>query len=112
VPYVCCPVCNGSMHLAIRTSLEDWEREHVKERDSFGVPLMKCPGCWVELRPGHQVRIRALTGQHEEPLEVGQLGVVELVGPPITVRFDGLRAMLAREELAYVLGQPALNQEL
>lgn len=98
------------MHLAIRTSIEDWEREHVKERDTFGVPLMKCPGCWVDLRPGHQVKIRALISQYEALLAVGQQGVVELAGPPITVRFGEIRAMLQREELSYVLGQPGLGQ--
>lgn len=110
MPYVRCPVCDGLTHLAIRTSLKHWEREHVKERDPLGVPLMKCPGCWVELRPGHQVKIRALVGQHAEPLEIGQLGVAELVGPPIIVSFDGTRATLAREELSYILGQPALSR--
>lgn len=74
------------------------------------MPLMKCPGCWVELRPRHQVRVRALVGQHEEPLEVGQQGVVESIGPLITVRLGGMRAKLMRKELSYVLGQPSLDQ--
>jgi hypothetical protein len=110
VPYVRCPVCDSLTHLAIRVSLDDWEREHVKDRDASGMPLMKCPGCWVDLRPGHQVRVRALIGQHRGQLEVGQLGVVESVGPLITVKLGDLMVPLLREELSYVLGQPSLDQ--
>ena len=110
MPYVRCPVCNEWFHLSIRIPHDEWEREHVRERDANGIPLLKCIRCWVELRPGHRITLRQVLEASDGVLAVGQEGVVEagaeMEGGDILVRFGETLASFKREDLSYVPGQP------
>ena len=112
MPFARCPVCNDSFHLSVRGDLREWEREHVRERGADGTPLLKCIRCWVELRRGHQVTLRALSAERMGSLSAGQQGVVESgeagMGEEIAVRFGETLARFKREELFYVVGQPSV----
>jgi hypothetical protein len=88
--------------------LDEWERTHVAERARDGTPLLKCPRCWVELRPGHKVAIRSVPTGVASLLTVGQQGIVvtALEGGRVRASFGTIEADLRRDELFYVLGQP------
>lgn len=109
MPCARCPVCDDLFHLAVRgTSLEEWEREHVRERDPNGTPLLPCIRCWVELRPGHRVTIRSIPEGAGDALAVGQEGVVESVEEGrLLVRLGAALGAFRREALFYVPGQPS-----
>lgn len=108
MPYARCPVCQNLFHLQVRTrSPADWEREHVRERDEDGTPLLECIRCWVDLRPGHRVTLRVVPDDLAGVLAAGDEGVVESTdGDEIRVRFGATLAALRREDLFYVPGQP------
>jgi len=97
-------------HLSVRGALDEWEREHVRERDANGIPLLPCIRCWVELRPGHRVTLRLVPDGVDGRLAVGQEGVVasgaETEGGDIRVRFGETLGSFKRTELFYVPGQP------
>lgn len=110
MPYARCPVCRSLFHLLVRApSLADWEREHVREREADGMPLLKCIRCWIDLRPGHRVTLRAVPDGLAGALSVGDEGVVESAGgegDEIVVRFGATLAALKREDVFYIAGQP------
>jgi hypothetical protein len=88
--------------------LDEWERAHVTARTPEGVPLLKCPRCWVELRAGHKVAIRSVPSSLAGKLSAGQEGVVLASGLDGQVRasFGAIEAEMHRDELFYVVGQP------
>ena len=108
MPYVRCPVCQGLSHLLVKApSLEEWEREHVRERDADGVPLLACPGCWMPLRAGHRVRLRSVPPGLAGVLVVGQEGIVEspaAEGGEILVRFGETLGSFKRVDLSFLPG--------
>jgi hypothetical protein len=110
MPFARCPVCQSLHHLLVRTSPQEWEREHVREREVDGTPLLRCFKCWVDLRPGHQVTLRTVPPEFENILSVGDHGIVEASagsdGVTILVRFANVQVELKREFLSYVFGQP------
>ena len=109
MPYIRCPVCQDLYHLLVKTpSLEEWEREHVRERDADGVPLLECPGCWMDLRAGHRVRLRSVPQELAGVLGIGQEGIVESPagadGGEILVRLGETLGSFKREDLSYIPG--------
>ena len=112
MPFARCPTCGSSFHLLVRTPIDEWMEEHVKERAPDGTPLLECLSCWVELRPGHIVKVREVPAPHALALQVGQSGVVEAAGDreAIVVRFGSQSLLLQRRQLSYVPGQPTPPQ--
>jgi hypothetical protein len=109
MPYIRCPVCQSLFHLQVKApSLEAWEREHVREHDADGVPLLACPGCWMDLRAGHRVRLRSVPQELAGVLVVGQEGIVETpaetAGGEILVRIGATLGSFKREDLSYLPG--------
>lgn len=112
MPFACCPVCGDSFHLAVRSDIKEWERQHVRERSAQGIPLLRCIRCWVELKAGHQVKVRSLPSVQTATIAVGQYGVVTSVGDAdgqVTVRIGEMLVKFNRTELSYVVGQEPLR---
>jgi hypothetical protein len=99
-------------HLNVSQPLEDWYRRHWPEvRVGDEVPGL-CFGCWVELRVGHRVIVRAVPSELAGQLAVGTRGVVSAVeseGEPVYVveleDASGRTGRFRRPELSYVMGQ-------
>lgn len=109
MPYVICPVCGSFFHLSVRGSPDEWAREHVRERNADGIPLLRCFGCWVDLRPGHRVKLRRVPDAFAGVLTAGQEGVVESgaegEGGAILARFGDTLGSFRREDLSCIPGQ-------
>ncbi len=117
MPFSRCPVCGASYHLSVNLLVDEWYRRYWP-----GVPVGaevpgECPRCWIPLRVGHQVTVRAVPDALAGSVEVGAAGsvaavergaesvfVVELQGAAVPV------GRFRRGELFYVLGQPAVPE--
>lgn len=114
MPYVICPICHDLFRLKINGDISVWEQQHVVDRTENGTPLLRCVRCWVELRVGHLVMIRTVPLAATTLLQAGQQGHVtstRLINHHmvITVRFGEQHYDFRREDLFYVIGQPAIH---
>lgn len=79
MPFGRCPVCGASYHLSVSLPVDEWYRRHWP-----GVPFGaevpgECLRCWVLLRVGHQVTVRAVPEPLAGTVGVGAAGVVVAV---------------------------------
>lgn len=117
MPYGRCPVCGTSYHMSVSLPLDDWYHRYWP-----GVPVGsevpgKCPQCWVPLRVGHQVTVRAVPAPLAGVVAVGTTGVVAAIESGAELLFlvelpDAAvpAGRFGRGELFWVPGQPPIRE--
>jgi hypothetical protein len=116
MPFGRCPVCGASYHMNVGLPVDQWYRRYFP-----GVPFGaevpgKCIRCWVPLRVGHQVIVRAVPEPLAGAVAVGASGVVTVVEPGaepmFVVEMAGVTVVgqFHRNELFWVPGQPPVPE--
>ena len=115
MPFGRCPVCGAGYHLNVGPPVDEWYRRYWP-----GVPFGaevpgECPRCWVPLRVGHQVTVRAVPEPLAGAVVIGAAGVVFAVEsgvePVFVVELPGVAGgRFHRSELFWVPGQPPVPE--
>jgi putative addiction module component (TIGR02574 family) len=112
MPFGRCPVCGAMYHMSIGLPVEEWYRRYYPQVPVGAEVTGECFQCWIPLRLGHRVTVRAVPTALTGRFAVGAEGIVTGIepGPPpaYLVEFGGAGAVTARfrrDELWYLLGQ-------
>lgn len=112
MPFGVCPVCGVTYHLNVSLPVDEWYRKYHPEIPFGEVIRSECLLCGIELRVGHQVRVRVVPPEHAEAVAAGDRGVIAAANAngEFAVRLDNGKGTRTfnRHDLWYVAGQPAL----
>lgn len=114
MPFGRCPVCGAGYHMCVGLLVDESYRRYWPGVAPGAEVPGECFRCWVPLRVGHQVTIRAVPEPLAGTVTVGAAGVVAAV-EPAAVPVVGLAGVAAvhrfrRSDLLWVPGHPPLPE--
>jgi hypothetical protein len=114
MPYAKCPVCQSVFHIGISMPQEQWFQIYYPQCQIGDLVPAECPGCWIELKRGQRVRIRAVPAELVGRVEIGMEGTVMSTDEELEVRSYTVKIQPAgatpitgkfpRKALTYIFG--------
>lgn len=74
MPYLTCPKCKSTYHVAIRGAPDEWNERFPK--DSDGIRYADCYGCWKPLQVFDVVEVWNVPEEYTDTLGKGDRGAV------------------------------------
>ena len=76
MPYLTCPQCRSTFHVAIRGTPDEWNEKFPK--DSDGIRYADCYRCWKSLKELDVVEVWSVPVEYSDIIEKGDIGAVVL----------------------------------
>lgn len=74
MPYLTCPTCKSTYHVAVRGSPDEWNERF--PQDSDGIRYADCYGCWKSLQDFDVVEVWNVPEEYADTIDKGDRGAV------------------------------------